>query len=231
MTCSVMAGIYNEKLLKNDRCDQHVQNICLYVNSIAINLLILGAGLFMKQREEWRIVSELAMLMSSRSILIVIFLAIAGIMSSVVIRFENSITKGVASASETVLVSMIEFFCYGRGFFLLEIFGIMLVSVGTVLYSFSGPSIKANKRTLDAKQTIVAKKPRKKTRRLYFNLRSLVIVLSVVIWSALQYLLVEAERENHVHTTSLLQRVSIRVLIKRCDVNRREEGLFCGGDT
>ena len=57
-------------------------------------------------------------------------------MSSMVLRYENSITKGVASASETILTSMIEFFCYGYTFMIPELFGIMLVGVGTVLYSF-----------------------------------------------------------------------------------------------
>lgn len=134
MSCSVMAGIYNEKLLKHDVCNQYLQNICLYFNSVIINLLI-GTG-FMRSKESISFASEMEMLMTPISILIVLTLATAGIMSSMVLRYENSITKGVASASETILASMIEFFCYGYTFLIPELFGIILVGVGTVLYSF-----------------------------------------------------------------------------------------------
>ena len=149
MSCSVMAGICNENLLKNDDCDQYLQNICLYVNSIAINLLI-GAG-FMSSKEEVDFASEMEMLMSPISISIILTLATAGIMSSMVLRYENSITKGVASASETALTSLIEFCFYGYTFMMPELFGIMLVSAGTVLYSFSGP-VKIKKRLLHGKR-------------------------------------------------------------------------------
>ena len=135
MSCSVMAGIYNKNLLKNDGCDQYLQNISLYVNSVVINLLI-EAG-FMRSKEKFDFASEMEMLVSPISISIVLTLATAGIMSSMVLRYENSITKGVASASETILTSTVEFFCYGYTFMMPELFGSMLVGAGIVLYSFT----------------------------------------------------------------------------------------------
>jgi drug/metabolite transporter (DMT)-like permease len=136
MACSVMAGIYNEKLLKDDVCNQYLQNICLYVNSIGINILI-GGGIVISRKDEFDFASEMKMLMSPISIAIVFTLATAGITSAMVLRYENSITKGIASASETALTAMIECFWYGRVFMVPESFGITLVCAGTALYFFS----------------------------------------------------------------------------------------------
>ena len=142
MSCSVMAGVYNEKLLKNDKFDQNLQNICMYLNSIVINLLIgsLSSATTTTTTSEGGLIdilSEMRRLFKPISMLTVLLLAGAGIMSSMVLRYENSVTKGVASACETVLASLIEFFCYGHVFGISELFGIVLVSIGTILYSFS----------------------------------------------------------------------------------------------
>ena len=144
MACSVMAGIYNEKLLKNDVCNQYLQNICLYVNSIGINILIVG-GIVISGKYEFDFASEMKTLMSPISISIVLTLATAGITSAMVLRYENSITKGIASASETALTAMVEWFWYGRVFMVPELFGITLVSAGTALYFFSPSTRKKEK--------------------------------------------------------------------------------------
>jgi len=128
----------------------------LCIISIAINLVIAGEAIF--QDNEFDYVSEAQKLSSSASILIVLTLATAGIMSSLMIRHLDSVTKGVASSSETVLTSLIEYFWFGHGFLAPEIIGISLVSAGTVLYSIplrsswmmrkttKNPSIRADKR-------------------------------------------------------------------------------------
>ena len=72
---------------------------------------------------------------SSKSIAIIFVLAAAGIMSSLVLRYENSITKGVASASETIIVTIIQCVWYKDVLSYSEITGVFLVTVGTVLYS------------------------------------------------------------------------------------------------
>ena len=108
MMCSVMAGVLNEKLLKRDGIggghnkNPHMQNIALYINSIGINLLVvlyLHITLFFKSyNDNQRHIGILAMLnsvmASSSSILTILTLAVAGIISSLVLRYENSITKG-----------------------------------------------------------------------------------------------------------------------------------------
>jgi drug/metabolite transporter (DMT)-like permease len=136
--CSVLADIYNEKLLKNDTCSQHLQNICLYLNSIAVNV-ILGAVIVSITRsndEPFAMDLEINKLVSpTSSILIVLTLSMAGIMSSMVLRYTSSITKGVASASETVFTSLIEYFWFGRVYNIPEFLGILLVSTGIAVYS------------------------------------------------------------------------------------------------
>jgi len=133
MSCSVLAGILNEKQIKSDDSSLYLQNVSLCIISIAINLVIAGGAIF--QDNEFDYVSEAQKLSSSASILIVLTLATAGIMSSLMIRHLDSVTKGVASSSETVLTSLIEYFWFGHGFLAPEIIGISLVSAGTVLYS------------------------------------------------------------------------------------------------
>ena len=140
MSCSVLAGIFNEKQLKTDDCSLHLQNVSLYIISVAINFIIASAAIF--NDNEFDFASELKTISSSTSILIVLTLAAAGIMSSLVIRHFDSVTKGVASASETVLTSLIEYFWFGHTFMAPEMIGISLVSAGTVLYTMRPRAVK-----------------------------------------------------------------------------------------
>jgi hypothetical protein len=87
-------------------------------------------------------------LVSPSAILIVLSLSIAGIMSSLVLRYENSITKCVASASETICTSLIESFWFGRSFKTTEWLSILLVSTGTVLYTKDSIALKVSKRNI-----------------------------------------------------------------------------------
>jgi len=142
MLCSVFAGIFNECLLKNINCNQHLQNICLYINSIAFNLVVgIVRGCVINDKDR-NFMTFVEMILTPVSLIIISILALVGILTSTLLRYENSVTKGVASASETVLTSMIEYLCYGQHYKLSEIFGIFLVSAGTVIYSIS-PAVMA----------------------------------------------------------------------------------------
>uniref|UniRef100_A0A7S1FN09 Beta-lactamase-related domain-containing protein n=1 Tax=Corethron hystrix TaxID=216773 RepID=A0A7S1FN09_9STRA len=127
MACSVVASVYNEKLLKGNPCNQHLQNICLYINSIVINCVIFT---FMNTDSDKE--SPVFTLDSAK---IIITLASAGIISSMVLRFVDSVTKSVASASEIVFTYIIDvlFFQYSLTF--AEIVSVGFVMTGTVLYS------------------------------------------------------------------------------------------------
>ena len=157
MSCSVSAGVYNEKLLKHVKCDQNVQNIALYVNSIGVNLLVVlamqikivvsgeggmnsGGGVGSMLANHLYILKTLVA--STSSVLIIFTLATAGIMSSLILRHENSVTKGVASASEIPLTTVIEYCYFGQVYQAPEILGVMLVTLGTVVYSLPASSTK-----------------------------------------------------------------------------------------
>ena len=148
MSCSVLAGIFNERLLKNRNQSQFVQNISLNLNSIAINASIFFvdfARIYCRRgsNENWNLMFRLGILSfkSVSSTMTVLTLAIAGIMSSTLLRYENSITKGVATASETVLVFLVECLYFGHAFTAQEVLGVFLVSLGTIIY-FVAPSSK-----------------------------------------------------------------------------------------
>ena len=130
MACSVMASVYNEKLLKQNPCNQHLQNICLCINSIVVNSIIF---IFMNINDGSSVTKKAVF--SLASIKIVIALACAGIISSMVLRFVDSVTKGVASASETVLTCIIDVLFFDYTLTLMEAVSVCLVTAGTTIYS------------------------------------------------------------------------------------------------
>lgn len=138
MSCSVLASIYNEMLLKNeDFGSQFIQNIALTFNSMALNAFIGSVEII---RLSWRGIEinvwdvSVKRLMTPSSIATIMTLAAVGIMSSAMLRYENSITKGVTSAMVTILATIIEYLCFEHVFVPLEMLGIFLVCSGTVLY-------------------------------------------------------------------------------------------------
>lgn len=141
MLCSVFASIFNERLLKNIDSSQHLQNICLYINSVAINA-ILGVARYVTNEKEINFTAVVDMILVPVSLIIISILSLIGILTSTILRYENSVTKGVASASETVLTSMIEYLYFGERYKISEIFGILLVSAGTLIYSIPPELVK-----------------------------------------------------------------------------------------
>ena len=129
----------NEKLLKDDACSQNIQNMALYLDSIGINLIIamaLLAAMFINGEADAIDVKAL-LATSPSSILIVWTLATAGIISSMVLRHVNSITKGVASASEMVLIAIVECLFYGHVYTKKEVLGMAFACFGMVVFGIS----------------------------------------------------------------------------------------------
>jgi len=144
MTCSVLASVYNEKMLKTNNCNWLLQNISLYINSVVINLVIIASSaVFQVQNDEIHIgLSEMRSLMSSpTSILIVLTMATGGIIASMVLRHVDSVTKNVAGATTMVLTSLLEYFFFEHYFMAPEIIGIVLVSAGSVLYNIPASTL------------------------------------------------------------------------------------------
>lgn len=143
MACSVIASVYNEKLLKHNDCDQQLQNICLYIDSIAINAIFFAATRLMSMESDSSSISaptsnssDAESAIFSPSMALVVFaLASSGIITSLVLRYVNSLTKSVASATETIFTYLIEisFFQYGIDCF--EALSVLLVTAGAIMYA------------------------------------------------------------------------------------------------
>eukprot|EP00957_Ditylum_brightwellii_P174090 13255620-Ditylum_brightwellii.AAC.1 len=139
MACSVIASVYNEKLLKDDPCNQHLQNICLYINSIAVNVIFFAATKWMSRGAASSIEKDssgdASSIFTPSVILLVFILALSGIITSFVLRYVNSLTKSVASATETIFTYLIEvcFFHYGLEYF--EALSVILVTIGVIVYA------------------------------------------------------------------------------------------------
>jgi hypothetical protein len=143
MACSVIASVYNEKLLKHNDCDQQLQNICLYIDSIVINAIFFAATRLMSMESDSSSISaptsnssDAESAIFSPSMALVVFaLASSGIITSLVLRYVNSLTKSVASATETIFTYLIEisFFQYGIDCF--EALSVLLVTAGAIMYA------------------------------------------------------------------------------------------------
>jgi len=146
VSCSVLAGIYNEKHLKHDECSQFLQNMALNITSVGFNTLIIASEI-MRLRHGKHLENNILDLGIERFVqpttfLIVLTLAITGILSSAVLRYEDSVTKGVTSPIVMVAATIIEYFYFEHVFTTEEILSTFLVIVGTILY-FVNPFKKA----------------------------------------------------------------------------------------
>lgn len=137
MTCSVMASVYNEKMLKQVDCDQYLQNICLYLNSIMINLFVFAS--FSKGVKD---VGQEPPLLSKTTIAIVFTLAAAGLMTAMILRSAGSVTKCVVTASITVVTCIIDVVFFDYHLVGQEAVAVVLVTLGSALYSLDFDNIR-----------------------------------------------------------------------------------------
>ena len=92
MSCSVLASVYNETLLKKTSVSPHLQNLCLCLNSIAANVIIgvIARATCIRKYGDVDLLGDLQLLdLSPQNVAVVLTLAIAGIMSSMVLRYET----------------------------------------------------------------------------------------------------------------------------------------------
>lgn len=179
MSCSVLASVYNEILLKKNSFSPHLQNLCLYLDSVAANIFI-GVIVGVRKSEEFNLLEDLQLFLSPVNIAIVLTLATAGIMSSMVLRYENSVTKGVASASETIFTPIAQYVFLGSTFVTSEVVAATLVGFGTVLYGCPVDS----KRLLPTERN--RKIPRSRRVRVFpFHVRFMLVVSALFSFRAI----------------------------------------------
>lgn len=139
MLCGVLASLYNESLLKKRKkeIDINVANMSLYIESILLN----GFAMWMIPQGSLGHSSFNANIdMVCSSVLhqgIILTLAMVGIVSSLMLRYVDTLSKAVVSSTIILFTTIL-----GRIFFGLEISGQVIisavfVSIGVHSYTFS----------------------------------------------------------------------------------------------
>jgi len=139
MLCGVLASLYNESLLKKGKkeIDINVANMSLYIESILLN----GFAMWMIPQGSLGHSSFNANIdMVCSSVLhqgIILTLAMVGIVSSLMLRYVDTLSKAVASSTTILFTTVL-----GRIFFGIEISGQMIISavlviIGVHSYTFS----------------------------------------------------------------------------------------------
>jgi UDP-sugar transporter A1/2/3 len=142
---SCFAGVYNEYLLKerDNHVDIMLQNVFMYVDSIICNLILLGfspssssssnpsgAGLIEAFSHE-----SLSNVFQFKVILIMMNNACIGIVTSLFLRYLNSILKAFASALELMFTGVLSWLIFNIPLDSSTCLSILIVSFATWLYS------------------------------------------------------------------------------------------------
>ncbi|XP_071540709.1 UDP-galactose transporter senju-like isoform X2 [Panulirus ornatus] len=134
--CSCLAGVYNEKLLKDTGAEVHimVQNVFMYTDSIFCNVVVLFC-----RGELISAFTTTSLLQVWQPAVIVIILnnAAVGIVTSFFLRSLNSILKTFASALELMFTAVLSWVIFGIPVDWCTAIAIALVSYATYMYAQS----------------------------------------------------------------------------------------------
>eukprot|EP00039_Didymoeca_costata_P026724 m.16519 g.16519 ORF g.16519 m.16519 type:complete len:364 (+) comp5717_c0_seq1:29-1120(+) len=143
VSCSVIAGIYNEKLLKGKQdfsAPVMVQNSFMYFHSVVINMLVLLFTGKLGAAMEWDNVRDV--ITNHTVVGIIINNAILGVCVSLFLKYLNSILKCFASAMEIFMTAFLAWLFFHVAFTLETALASLLVSVAIVLYFQYPPVVK-----------------------------------------------------------------------------------------
>lgn len=152
--CSSLAGVYNEYLLKNQgaHVNIYVQNVFMYLDSIACNVLILAVTGNLNQAfsaTSWNSIWRLDVM------LIMMNNAAIGIVTSFFLKYMNSILKSFASALELIFTALL---C--RVLFAIPIHANTVLSIGVVsaaIYLYSQNPVRSTPPIDEAKKLTITK--------------------------------------------------------------------------
>nr|CAH7756363.1 unnamed protein product [Callosobruchus chinensis] len=132
--CSCLAGVYNEYLLKTVGSDIniYVQNVFMYLDSIACNLLVLT---FNGNLLSAFLYENIAKVFHFKVLIIMINNAAIGIVTSFFLKTLNSILKTFASALELVLTAICSYLFFSIPIYLNTVLAITTVLSAIYLYS------------------------------------------------------------------------------------------------
>lgn len=132
--CSCLAGVYNEYLLKKQGANVNifVQNVFMYLDSIACNLfiLILNGNIISAFQYE-----NISKLIHYKVLVVMLNNAFIGIVTSFFLKTLNSILKTFASALELVLTALLSYLFFSIPIYINTVLSIGIVMLATYLYS------------------------------------------------------------------------------------------------
>lgn len=134
MSCSCLAGVYNEYLLKKESPSANIfiQNVFMYLNSIICNLVMV---VIREPISETFSSDSLSAVLVPSVIILMLNNAGGGITTSFFLRNLNSIMKTFTGAIELTCSAILCFILFGIPIYLNTVVSILTVSYATILYS------------------------------------------------------------------------------------------------
>lgn len=134
MSCSCLAGVYNEYLLKRESPSANIfiQNVFMYLNSIVCNMVMvmlhepLGKTFSSESLSAVLVPSVMILMLNNAG---------GGITTSFFLRNLNSIMKTFTGAIELTLSALLCYILFGIPIYLNTVVSIAIVSYATILYS------------------------------------------------------------------------------------------------
>ncbi|KAG0714617.1 UDP-galactose transporter senju [Chionoecetes opilio] len=134
--CSCLAGVYNEKLLKDTGVEVPimVQNIFMYIDSILCGVAVLA---FRGEMQSAFTRFALSLVWKRSVVMVIINNAAVGIVTSLFLKNLNSILKTFASALELVFIAILSWIIFSIPIDLWTATAIALVTYATFMYAQS----------------------------------------------------------------------------------------------
>lgn len=142
MLCSVLAGVYNEVLLKGSDSAKrgvttNLQNAFMYMQSILVNLVVL---IWEGKAGEALSSTNLEAIASIKVLFIIGIMSTVGLVTGFFLKHLDSVLKAVASALEVVFTMLLGFLLFGTPLGFTGIVSCLLVGAGVALYSRPVPA-------------------------------------------------------------------------------------------
>lgn len=134
MSCSCLAGVYNEYLLKKESPSANIfiQNVFMYLNSIICNAVMV---FFNEPLSQTFSRQSLAAVLVPSVLILMLNNAGGGITTSFFLRNLNSIMKTFTGAIELTCSAILCYLFFGIPIYLNTVVSIVTVSYATILYS------------------------------------------------------------------------------------------------
>lgn len=137
MLCSVLAGVYNEVLLKGSDSAKrgvttNLQNAFMYIQSIVVNFVVL---IWEGKASEAISPQNLEAIASLKVLAIITIMSTVGLVTGFFLKHLDSVLKAVASALEVVFTMLLGFLFFGVPVGLTGLISGLLVGAGVALYS------------------------------------------------------------------------------------------------